>query len=66
MKFAEHWLRLIFDPSAAHPETVRIVSRRDVQWGTRVFRAPALPTPSQFSRELPYTENLRPRFSRGR
>jgi hypothetical protein len=66
MKIADHWLRLFVDPSSAQPETFRLVTRRDVQWGTPVFRAPALPTPSQLNRELPFTENFRPRFSRGR
>lgn len=66
MKFAAHWLRLIVDPSHATAEALRIVSRRDIQWGTPVFRAPALPTPSQLSRELPFTEDFRPRFSRNR
>jgi hypothetical protein len=35
-----------------------VVGRSDVQWNTRVFRAPALPTPQQFSSELPFTVNF--------
>jgi len=66
MKLSEHWLRLIVDPSSASAESLRLVSRRDVQWGTPVFRAPALPTPAQLNREVPFTESFRPRFSRGR
>lgn len=40
----------------------RTEMRRDVQWGTPIFRAPVLPTPQQIHREIPFTENLRPRF----
>jgi hypothetical protein len=41
------------EPSRANPRT-------DIQWGTPIFRAPALPTPYQIHRELPFTTDLRP------
>lgn len=66
MKFPLHLLRLVVGPAPEVTETVHVVTRTDVQWGSPIFRAPALPTPNQLSRELPFTENFRPRFSRGR
>ena len=66
MNFPQHLLRLALGPSAVGGESVHVVTRRDVQWGTPVFRAPALPTPNQLSRELPFTESFRPRFTRTR
>lgn len=62
MKFPQHWLRLVIGPTPQVAESVHLVTRTDVQWGSPVFRAPALPTPNQLSRELPFTENFRPRF----
>lgn len=66
MKLPQHWLRLVIGPTPQVTESVSVVTRTDVQWGSPVFRAPALPTPNQLSRELPFTENLRPKFRRGR
>ncbi|HVU33061.1 MAG TPA: hypothetical protein VHE61_06480 [Opitutaceae bacterium] len=66
MNLPQHWLRLVVAPTAHIAETVDVVSRRDVQWGSPVFRAPALPTANQLSRELPFTENFRPRFGHRR
>ena len=42
--------------------TERTEMRRDVQWGTPIFRPPILPTPQQIHCEVPFTENLRSRF----
>ena len=66
MKLTQHGLRLIIGPTPAVTESLHVVTRSDVQWGTPVFRAPALPTPNQLSRELPFTEDRRPRFKRSR
>ena len=60
MNLPQHLLRLIVGPEPHVTETVHVLTRNDVQWGTPVFRAPALPTPHQFSSELPFTTNLRP------
>jgi len=40
-------------------ETVQIATTADVNWNRPVFRAPALPTPHQFSSELPFSVNFR-------
>lgn len=58
----QHWLRLNVGHVSALTETVAVVGRREVQSGKPIFRAPALPTPHQFSREVPFTTELRPRF----
>lgn len=49
-------------PSSHDEEAERTELRRDVQWGTPIFRAPVLPTRQQIHCEIPFTENLRPRF----
>lgn len=56
-----HLLRLEPAPTQRDSETVRVVTRTDVQWGAPLFRAPALPTPHQFNSELPFTVNFRAR-----
>ncbi|PTY01071.1 hypothetical protein [Opitutus sp. ER46] len=66
MKFPQHWLRLVVGPSPQIAESVHVVTRSDVQWGSPVFRAPSLPTPLQFNSELPFTAGLRPRISKRR
>jgi hypothetical protein len=43
-------------------EAVRVLTPREVRWGTPVFRAPALPTPHQMHCELPFTANFRPQL----
>lgn len=43
-------------------ETVQLATRADGQTSKPLFRAPALPTPNQMSRELPFTVNYRPRL----
>lgn len=62
MKLPLHLLRLVIGRSREVTESVHVVTRTDVQWGSPIFRAPALPTPHQLSSELPFTENFRPRF----
>lgn len=64
MNLPQHLLRLVLGPVPSVPESVRVVTRSDIQWGTPIFRAPALPTPHQLSRELPFTENFRPPLPR--
>ena len=43
-------------------ESVEVVTRADSTAGKPLFRAPALPTPNQFSNELPFTAHYRPRL----
>lgn len=57
-----HFIGLIPSANGAAGDAVRVIRRRDIQWGTPIFRAPALPTPHQLHCELPFTANLRPRF----
>ncbi len=64
MNLPYHLLRLVVSPADKLAESIHIVTRDDVQWGSPVFRAPALPTPNQLSNDLPFTENLRPFFRR--
>ena len=64
MNLPQHLLRLILGPNHSVAESVHVITRTDVQWGSPVFRAPALPTHHQINRELPFTENLRPFFGR--
>jgi hypothetical protein len=59
MDSAAHLLRLHPSPNHRDSELIHLVARADVQWGTPVFRAPALPTAHQFSSELPFTVNFR-------
>jgi hypothetical protein len=65
MNPASHLVRLQPSPQHRDSESVHLVMRTDIQWGTPVFRAPALPTAHQFSSELPFTVNFRAK-SRGR
>jgi hypothetical protein len=58
MNLPFHLFRLEPAPDQRDSEVVHVVSRADVQWGRPVFRAPALPTPHQFSSELPFTVNF--------
>lgn len=59
MNPATHLLRLHPSPNHRDSESIHLVAQTDVQWGTPVFRAPALPTAHQFSSELPFTVNFR-------
>jgi hypothetical protein len=59
MNLPFHLLRLELAPDQRDSESVHVVTRTDLQWGTPVFRAPALPTAHQISSELPFTVNFR-------
>ena len=56
----------LFRLQAATPdrsnESLQIVTRADAPSNKPVFRAPALPTPQQLNRELPFTVGFRPRL----
>jgi len=54
-----HLFRLQSASAQRDSETIHVVTRTDVQWGGPIFRAPALPTPQQLSRELPFFVNFR-------
>lgn len=62
MTFTSHLLRLVTGPNRSAGETIHLATRTDVRSGAPIFRAPALPTPSQLNRELPFTSDFRPRF----
>jgi hypothetical protein len=62
MKFPFHLFRLQPASEQRQAETLQIASKADVQRGTPVFKAPALPTPHQLNGELPFTVNYRPRI----
>lgn len=62
MKPPLHLLRLDADTTRPEAESVQLVTRTDIQWGTPIFRAPVLPTAHQLNRELPFTVNFRPQF----
>jgi hypothetical protein len=57
-----HLFRLQSASTDRQSETVQLATRADIQTSKPLFRAPALPTPNQFSRELPFTVNYRPRL----
>jgi hypothetical protein len=61
MNPAVHLLRLQPAPTQRDSETVHVVTRAEQQIARTLFRAPALPTPHQFSSELPFTVNFQPR-----
>lgn len=54
---------LLLRPRTGSRETTAdalpIVPTADVNWNRPVFRAPTLPTPQQFHRELPFSVNFR-------
>jgi hypothetical protein len=62
MESDDHLFRLEPAPLPRDSEKVPVSTRRDVQWGRPIFRAPALPTPDQIASELPSTVNFRPRL----
>ncbi len=64
MKLPQHWLRLVFGPTPHVTESINVVTRSDVQWGSPIFRAPGLPTPHQINREVPFTAEFRPQFGK--
>lgn len=62
MNFPLHLFRLHPASNETQNETVHVVTRSELQQHKPLFRAPALPTPHQLSRELPFTANFRPRL----
>jgi hypothetical protein len=62
MNLPIHLFRLQSSSAERQNETVQIATRADIQSSKPLFRAPALPTPNQLSRELPFTVNYRPRL----
>ncbi len=62
MNLPIHLFRLQSSSAERQHETVQIATRADVLSIKPLFRAPALPTPNQLSRELPFTVNYRPRL----
>lgn len=54
-----HLLRLEAAPQERDSEVVHVATTSDITWNRPVFRAPALPTPHQFSSELPFSVNFR-------
>jgi hypothetical protein len=62
MNFPRHLFRLHPASQERQTESVQVVTRADAIAGKPLFRAPALPTPNQFSNELPFTANYRPRL----
>jgi hypothetical protein len=59
MNFPFHLFRLESAPTRRDSEIVHVAGRADVQWDQPVFRAPTLPTPRQFSSDLPCFVNFR-------
>ena len=57
-----HLFRLRPAPTQRDSEAVLVARQHETPPGTALFRAPALPTPHQFSSELPFTVNFRPRL----
>ncbi len=62
MNLPMHLFRLPSSSAERHNETVQVATRADLHSNKPLFRAPALPTANQMSRELPFTVNLRPRL----
>ena len=62
MKSPLHLFQLRPAPNQRDSESVQVVSRVEPRRGAAVFRAPALPTPHQFSSELPFSVNFGPRL----
>lgn len=63
MKLPLHLLRLQPAPHSRESEPVHVVTRTESHPHSKpLFRAPALPTPHQLSRDVPFTVNPRPRL----
>lgn len=62
MNLPLHRLRLQSSSAERQSETVHVATRSEVHESKPLFRAPALPTPNQMHRELPFTVNCRPRL----
>ena len=57
MNLPFHLFRRSSAPTARHGGDrgmIHVVTRTEVQWGGRIFKAPSLPTPNQFNCELPF------------
>jgi hypothetical protein len=52
--------------ATAHPsaESVRVVTRKDVQWNRPIFKAPSLPTPQPVGSDLPFAARFPKKNSR--
>lgn len=59
MNLSFHFLRARTGSQDAAADELRIAPTADVNWNRPVFRAPTLPTPQQFHRELPFSVNFR-------
>ena len=59
MHFSLHFFRPRTNAGDITPDTLPITPTADVNWNRPVFRAPTLPTPHQFNRELPFSVNFR-------
>lgn len=66
MNLPFHLFRLQSAPSQPNSESIHLATTADVNWNRPVFRAPALPTPHQFNRELPFSVNFRSKDRLGR
>lgn len=63
MKLPIHLLRLHPTRQSRESEPVYVVTRSESHPHSKpLFRAPALPTPNQLSRDVPFTVNPRPRL----
>lgn len=62
MNLPLNFLRLQPANNSARPDSAPRFTSVDVPPSKPLFRAPALPTPNQFSSELPFTVNIRPRL----
>ncbi len=59
MNFSFHFFRPRTAAGEIPADTLPITPTADVNWNRPVFRAPTLPTPQQFHRELPFSVNFR-------
>jgi len=63
MKLPLHLLRLQPAQHSRENEPVYVVTRAESHPNSKpLFRAPALPTPHQLNRDVPFTVNPRPRL----
>ena len=58
MNFPFHLFQLKSTAFEHENTRVHVTTRTNVQWDKPVFRAPALPSTSQFHNELPFTVNF--------
>ena len=62
MNMPLHLFRLQSASAERQSETVHVATAADLHSSKPLFRAPALPTPHQLNRELPFTVNFRPKL----